>query len=343
MVDRPSLSSGVQTRRSFLAAAGIGSVASFAGCLSSGGSDNSTVRMQTSTSGTTAYTANQGLASAINDESDDLDVEVASSDGTEQNIGDLNGEDAEMVYIQNWSAHDIREGNEPYDGLDFDLTQVFHFYDLPWYFITNNEDLETLSDIESGMTVSPTPEGSGTAAGLERALEYAVDEYERGNADYSEQGSQMNENQLDVGVGTLMNFTAVPSWMEDNMSSVDLRVLDVDDSTAEEWEDDDRVLAQPVDTSALEDAETPGEIPAPTFSYNFVARADLDYDTVYDFLEVMHEYRSDLEEYNALLGFFEEEEFFVKNPYEGIPFHEAAADFYDEIGIWSDDFESAGN
>jgi len=29
----------------------------------------------------------------------------------------------------------------------------------------------------------------------------------------------------------------------------------------------------------------------------------------------------------------------VTDVYEGIPFHPAAADFYQEIGVWKDEFE----
>ncbi|WP_246998228.1 TAXI family TRAP transporter solute-binding subunit [Halosolutus gelatinilyticus] len=347
-------SHGCRSRRSILAATGVGTASALAGCLGGdsngegsddgsgdGGSGETTVRMRTSTASTTAYAANQGLASAVNDGTDELFVEAQTSQGTEANLGALNGGDAEMVYIQNWSAYEVREGVEPFDQLDFEMTQVFHFYDLPWFFITDDADLETLSDIGDGTTVSPTPSGSGTAPALERALGYATDGYERVSTGYGEQGNAMNENQLDVGVGTLMNFAITPSWLQEIASSVDLRVLDVDDSTAQAWEDDERLLSQPTDVGQIENATTPGEVPAPTFSYNFICRGDLEYDTVYTFLEAMYEQRSSLSEYHGILGTFEDDAFWVQNVYENVPFHPAAADFYEEIGVWSDDFDRA--
>ncbi|WP_137291315.1 TAXI family TRAP transporter solute-binding subunit [Natronorubrum halophilum] len=339
MVSEPSASSSGKTRRSFLAATGVGTALALAGCTGSNG--ETTVRMRTSTSETTAYGANQGIADAVNDQSDDLFVEAQTSQGTEANLGALNNEEAEMVYIQNWSAQEVREGADSFAELEFEMTQVFHFYDLPWFFITD-EDLETLSDIEPGMTVSPTPEGSGTAPALERALEHAVDDYDRGSATYGEQGNQMNENQLDVGVGTLMNFGIVPGWLDEIAGSVDdLRVLDISDETAEAWAGDDRILDQTVDTGVIDNADTPGEIPAPTFAYNFIARNDLDRDTVYNFLEAMYAQREELGEYHAVLGTFENEAFWVDNMYDDVPFHEGAADFYEDNDMWSDDFVRA--
>lgn len=134
-----------------------------------------TVRMKTSEQGTTGHAANEALAAVMNDNLSDLTIEAQTSDGTEENIGDIASEDIEMGFLQNWTAREFRDGVEPFDELDFEMTQIFHYYDLPWFFITNNMDLETISDLEDGMTVSPTPSGSGTAPGLERALELALD------------------------------------------------------------------------------------------------------------------------------------------------------------------------
>ncbi len=134
-----------------------------------------TIRMKTSEQGTTGHAANEALAAVMNEHLDELSIEAQTSDGTAENIGDIASESIEMGFLQNWTAREFREGVEPFDELDFELTQIFHYYDLPWFFITNNLDLESLSDIEPGMTVSPTPSGSGTAPGLERALEHATD------------------------------------------------------------------------------------------------------------------------------------------------------------------------
>lgn len=357
MVRQGSHTHGNRSRRSFLVAAGLGTTATLAGCLGGGdengdgnessgngdgGNGETQLRMRTSESTTAAYGANQGIASAVNENTDDLFVEAQTSPGTEANIGALNNEEAEMVYIQNWSAREVQEGVEPFDQLDFEMAQVFHFYDLPWFFCTANEGVETLSDVESGSSISPTPEGSGTAPALEQALSHAVEDYERTSVGYGEQGSAMNEGRLDVGVGTYMNFQIVPSWLQEMMGTVDLRVLGVDDDVLEEWENDDQLLIQSFSGDDLENAAyAPDEVHCPTFAYNFVSRSDLDYDTVYTFLETMYEQRDGLEEYSAVLARLAEAEFWVENMYEDVPFHAAAADFYEEIDVWSDEFERA--
>ncbi|WP_323170965.1 TAXI family TRAP transporter solute-binding subunit [Natrialba sp. PRR66] len=342
MEDRPISTNRGTTRRSLLAATGIGTATALAGCLGGdeGDVEAGTVRMRTSQSTTTAYSANEGIAKVISDNNDDLTVEARTSEGTEANLGALNSQEAEMVYIQNWSAQDVQEGAGDFDQLEFEMAQVFHFYDLPWFFLSPG--LESLSGIESGTTVSPTPRGSGTAPALERALDYATDDYNRTSVGYGDQSGSLNEGSLDVGVGTYMNFSIVPGWVQEMLNSADLNILDVDDSTLEEWENDDRLLIQSFSGDEIDGTQNaPEEVHCPTFAYNFVSRADLDYDTVYDFLETMHENRSALEEYSAVLARLDDEAFWVENMYSDVPFHAAAADFYEEIGVWQDEFERA--
>lgn len=342
-------------RRAFLVATGAGTTG-LAGCLggdeprpvdeggenngNGGGDGETTLRMQTATSTTAAYAANQGIAAAVNENTDGLFVEAQTSPGTEANIGALQSGEAEMVYIQNWSAVDIQEGVEPFGDLDFSLNQVFHYYDLPWFFCSGNEELNSIADIGSDTTVSPTPRGSGTAAALEHALEYVTEEYDRVSEDYGEQASAMSEGRLDVGVGTYMNFEIVPGWLQEMMGTVDLRLLEVPDGVVEEWEADERLLAESFPGEDLSGATfAPEEIWNISFAYNFVCRNDLDYDAVYEFLETMYDNREGLSEYHALLTRLEDEEFWVENAYEGVPFHPAAADFYEEIGVWREEFE----
>lgn len=330
------------SRRSVLTAAGIGTTAALAGCLGGGGGGGRDLRMRTSTETTAAYAGNEGIAAVVNDTAEDLYVEAQPSAGTEANIGALNNEEAEMVYLQNWSAKQIVEGEEPFDDLGFEMVQVMHYYDLPWFFCTANPDMSSLADVTSDVTVSPTPEGSGTAPALEHAISYAADEYDRISIDYGSQASAMNEDRLDVGVATYMNFEIVPGWTQEMMSTVDLRVLEIEDGILDRWEDDGRLLVQSFPGEDLENAASvPNEVHTPTFAYNFVSRADLDYDLVYDYLSTLYENRQELEDYHAVLGKLEGEEFWTENMYDDVPFHAAAADFYEEEGLWRDEFERA--
>jgi TRAP transporter TAXI family solute receptor len=359
MAEKPSHAISPQTRRTVLAAMGGGATATLAGCI--GGDDSGvgdetleevqdvdTIRMKTSQRGTTAHTALTALASVLNENLEGLSVEAQTSDGTEENIGDIASGDIEMGFLQNWTARQFREGVEPFDQYEMELSQLFHYYDLPWFFITSNYDLEAVSDIGSGNTVSPTPDGSGTAPGLEYALEEPTGgNYDRISVGFTSQGGAMNEGRLDVGVGTLLNSQITPGWLQEAINSVDqFRVLDVQDSTASAWESDEKVLTTDVDMTVMEGADNenvdvPDEITIPSFSYNFVSRAELDPDAVTNFLETMWETREALAEEFGIFGYHDDPEFWVRNPYEGIPFHPSAAEFYRDQGVWNDEWEIA--
>lgn len=341
--DNPSI--GEFDRRTFVKTTGAAAVAGLAGCLEeasdgNGDEDGTTdIVITTATDTTAAYAASQGVAAVVNEHTDDVYVDARPSEGTNANVGMLSREEIQMGYIQNWTANKIKAGEEPFGDLDFQPNQVFHYYDLPWLFVTGNEDWTSVTDIEADSRISPTPEGSGTAEMLEHALSYAVDGYDRISVDYGEQSGAINEGRLDAGAATFLNFKLEPSWVQEMKNTVELRILDWPENVVSNLDNDDSVLVRDVDMTGFDGyAYASDSVAAPTLSYNFVTRDDMDYDAVYAMLETMYGNREQLADQHALLMEHTDGEFWVKNPYD-MPFHPAAADFYDEIGVWHDGLE----
>ena len=349
------------TRRRFIATTGGGAAAfGLAGCAGNGGNGGNgngngngngggsdapgadgNLIMTTSSSGTTAYAASQGIAAAIEDAGDDrVFVDARPSEGTDANVGRLNAQESDISYIQNWTAERIRRGEEPFDDLNFQPCQTFHLYNLPWIFATANSEWTNISDIGPDDIVVPTQRGSGTRPALEHALGYVLDEYETSSVDFGELGSAFSEGTIDTGAITLLNSDIEPGWVQEMKGTVDLRLLDWPDDAVEEMRDDDRLFVPDVDMTPFDGYDfAPDTIPGITFSYNFIVRDDLDYDTLYAMLETLWENRETLDEFNALLGYHAADEYWVTDMYDGLPFHPAAADFYEEVGIWRDEFE----
>ncbi|WP_245726752.1 TAXI family TRAP transporter solute-binding subunit [Natronorubrum sediminis] len=298
--------------------------------------------MLSSTEGTTAYAANEGLTAVVNEHTDDVFAEAQPSPGTEANIGSLMDEDAEMVFSQNWGMNLIMEEEEPYDELGFDVVQFFHFYTLPWFFVTANEEIESIADIDEETQVSPTPEGSGTAAPLEHALSFATDDFDRVSYDFAEQASAMEEGRLEVGVGSYMNLEIEPGWLQEMGGTVDYHIPTIPDEVHDEWESDSGIAVGTFPGDEIETASgAPDEVVTPIFEYNFVGRQDLTYDMVYAFLEALHENREELGGYHEVLSKLEDEENFTNELYEDVPLHAAAYDYWDEEGLLNDDHERA--
>lgn len=299
--------------------------------------------MVTSDSATASYASSQGIAAVVNEHgAGDVFLEARPSEGTDANVGSLDRGEAHIGMIQSWTAEQISRGEDPFDDLSFEAAQTFHLYDLPWVPATANE-WESLTDIEPDSRVNPTAAGSGTAPPLEIAWEELADlEYERVSFGFGEMGGAMSEGRLDVGAVTFMNDAIEAGWLQEMKGTVDLRVLDIPENVEQEWREDDRIgeMVQELDLTPFEGYDwKPDTTPAITLSYNFVVPADFDYDAVYDLISTLHEHRDDLATYHAVLEFHEDEEWFTHNMYPQLPFHEAAADYYEEVGLWQDEWE----
>lgn len=296
--------------------------------------------MTTATETTAAYAMSQGLAAVVNDNSDSVRVDARPSEGTNANVGRLQQGDSHIAYIQNWVAEKLMNGEDPFGSIDFQPNQVMHFYDLAWFLASPNGGWQSTADIESDSRVSPTPRGSGTAEMLEAAIGYTTDEYERVSIDYGGQGSAMSEGRLDVGAATFVNLTVEPSWLQDMKSQTDLSILGFPDDAVAQMEEHPGIILSEIDISQFDGyAYAPDPLVTPTFSHNFVVRNDFSYDAVYEYLSTLYENRDSLGDKHGLLASHAEDETWTENAYEQVPFHPAAADFYEEKGMWNDDWQ----
>lgn len=338
-------------RRKFLkGAAGAVGLTALAGCFGDSGNSgpentpgaDGEMIMTTSTETTAAYSMSQVIGNSVTQNSD-LSVQARPSEGTNANIGRLDRDESDISYVQNWTASKVANEEEPFGNLNFQPMQVFHLYDLAWFLCTANDDWTSVADIGSGDRISPTPRGSGTAEMLEYALSFMTEDYERVSIDYGSQGGAMSEGRLNAGAGTFINGTVEPGWLQQMKGTVGLRLLQWPGDTVAELEEDPAIIMNSVDTSGFDNYEyAPETLNTPGLAYNFVVRGDFSGETLKTFLNTLWEQREGLGESNALLGPMADGEFWMENGYTTLPFHPAAAEFYQEKGVWNDDYEIGG-
>lgn len=344
MVDGSNRTDRITNRRAFLAA-GAGTTAALAGCLNSlneglgsSSGDGSQLTIVTAQSETGTYAASQGIATTVDKNADDITVEAQPSEGTEDNIGRLGRGEADIGMIQHRSAQKIMNGEEPYGDLGYTPNQIFHYNDLPWLFVTNN-DWTSLADVESGARISPTPGESGTRETLTEALETVVDDYEPISVSYGEQAGAMQEGQLDVGAITISNFDFEAAWIQEMKQTVDTRVLEWPEDALNTLENNPGVPVEPIDMTKFDGyAHAPDEAMGINIPYNFVVRNDHEYDYIYSFLETMYEHREKMKSDHPYLEYYMDDAWWTTRMYDDFPFHPAAADFYQEKGMWKDEF-----
>jgi TRAP transporter TAXI family solute receptor len=295
--------------------------------------------MTTSTETTTAYAMSQVIANAVSQNSD-LTVQARPSEGTNANIGRLQRSEIDIAYIQQWTASKIANQEAPFENLEYTPCQVFHLYDLAWFFCTANDGWTSITDVGSGDRVSPTPRGAGTAEMLEYALSFVTEDYERVSFNFGSQGSAMSEGRLDVGMGALVNGSVQPGWLQQLKGTVGLRMLQWPDDIVSRLNEDPSVLMTAVDTTGFDNYEyAPDSLNTPALSYNFVVRDNFSGESLKRFLNTLWEQREGLEQSNALLGPLANGKHWLRNGYTTLPFHPAAAEFYQEKGIWNDEYE----
>jgi len=279
------------------------------------------------------------MAAVVNENSESVFMEARPGEGTGANVGRLNRGEADVAFLDNWVAYQISEGNDPYADLDFRPNQVMHMMDANWLFTTPHGDIESMGDVGADTRVSIALPGSASRPYLEQALQHATDEYEVVDIGFTELSGPMQEGRVDVGAVPVLNSAVEGAYIEEMKSILDdVYVLGWPDDAAQALEDDGSINAVSVDMEAFEGyTDPPSEVLAPTLSYRFVAANSLDYDALYEILTILHENRESLDEYHALLAAFADAEYWLKSSYANMPYHPAAADFYQEIGVWRDD------
>lgn len=331
----------VLDRRSYITAVGAGAV-SLAGCA--GGEDpdgpaegeEELIWSITSSSSSTTISI-QGIAPVVNDNTEGIYMEGRPSEGTGANMGRLERDEAQVGYTQNYDAGRVANEVEPFDSLSFELNEVMHWLTTPWLFITPDESMSSIEDIGPDTRVSPTQTGAGTRDNLMLALDHVVDDYEAVSVDFTSQSGPFQEGSLDVGVVPIMNFEIEGAYAEEQKSVVDLHVLEWPDDAIEEIENDPLIEVMEIDASELEGyASVPDDQPmkTPGNAYNFVTRNDVSYDALYDTLNAMWDHRDGFGDIHALMTYHEDAEHWVDYTYPDVPFHPAAADFLEEIGVW---------
>lgn len=330
------------SRRRFVAAAGALGVSAIAGCLDGGsntgdggGSGTTDVVFSTVPEETGAYAMTQGMAAVVNENSDSVFMDARPSEGSAANVGRVNRGDADVAYSQSFSVNKLLNGDEPYDQIDVTFNQLFHVYSVENLFVTAN-DWEMVNEA-GGSRISPTPRGSGLAPALERALDYALDDYERISVTQGEQASAMSEGSLDVAHGTVLNEEIEPSWLQEMKNVIDASLLFWTDEEAQQIADDPYLNIKEVEMSDGW-AHGSGEIRrCVTEPYGFIVNSEVEDEVINEIVSILMENREELGEYASLLSYYSDEEFFIPQFNRDMPFHPGAADVYEAEGIWEDD------
>lgn len=331
-------------RRTYLTTAGAVTGTTLAGCTGGGGGDGGNDIITLSFEGNSStYAFVQGLSAFFTENIDEYDFSAKASSSISAIPRGLAQDDIDIAPFHNVGMSKKARDVAPYDQIDKDFYQVFHMYQLLYVYMTANLDWTTVGDVASGATISPGTEGSPNREVMEHVLEeYVGLDYAADNVSFSDQPSALNEGRLKVGAFSFINNGGIiPGWLDQGLGQVDLNILEIPDEAYQNRNEDEQLFLNTAEaTDEIRDRfESVPENPVQTtdINYNFIVRAEMDYDKVYSIVKTMFENRDSLADYHGMGAFFTEE-YFSQSGFKDVPFHPAAADYYQEVGIWNDDY-----
>lgn len=342
--------SGVQ-RRWFLQVTGAAGTAGLAGCsgITGDGGDDGSIEYDdrlvivSHESGSAGNAAMQGMAATVNEHTDKVRLDAPPSSGPADNVGRMDRGEAHIGQVQDWVINAALEGEDPYGELSFSPQQVFTLYTVPWLFVTANENIQEITDIGSDTGIVIGPGGSGTRDLFRKVLSlYDVTDYQIKDIPFTDQASAFADGRIDVGLTNVLNSAVEPGWVQEIKATTDqLGIVRWPDG-GQALVDNGVVGTQEWDISDYHEGyelyEPPKMYTSVLESYNFIARHDVPEDLLSAVLETSYDNREEMAERHALLTFYGNDEFWVSGIWDDVPFHPSAANFYQDMGIWNDNW-----
>ncbi len=339
-------------RRNFLkgaSAVGAVSVAGLAGCLGEGGNESELV-VGTAASSTANYAAMQGFGSAVNENTDDVYLDVRPNDGMAANIGALNRGEMDLALLTDYNAMLIERGEDEYDDINYDLTQLLKTATTEWILVSNDDGITSYDDIDADTSVSAGPSGTAVMDYFIEIMDLLDIEFDETPVGFGDMGSALEEGRIDVGLSATNNAPTAdeeedtglisPGWVQQLQGTSDVHPLDMDDDQFQIVADEFTTFD--IDSELLEGyASTPDSVPGMVQTTYLCAPADADGELITAMMETAWDQREDMGTYHDFLSYHQFDEHWTRFSFEGFPFHDAAADFYEEVGLWEDDLERA--
>lgn len=191
--------------------------ASSAGEPTGGGTGNETANISFATSGQggTFYVAGSGMASYINSNAENIQMNAEVTQGVVENLRLISSGQTEMGFSYGSTAYNMQRGLAEFEGQQYDgLRGVARIHNGALNFVTlENTGITTLDDL-AGKDVSIGPQGSGSAAVAEEFLRSAGlwDKINIQNLGFEDSASSLRDGHIDAFI--IGGTTPVPSLIE---------------------------------------------------------------------------------------------------------------------------------
>lgn len=207
-----------------------------------------------------------------------------------------------------------------------------------------SSDLQFMSDV-GGSTVGLGPSGASFNDPVRDAINVAVGD---GSVDYQptsvgQEASALASDRVDAQVVPIVVNHLNPSHISQMYVENETRIMSYQEDVVEQIRSQTNVGLAATPNGDLPDnvVEFAGENESVLTQsrYSLLGTSDVSADTVYTYLSTLWENREQFGEAHAGARAFSDIEFWTVSVVPDIPVHPGAAEFYQEMDVWSDEYE----
>ena len=311
-----------------------------------GGGEDLQLRVGTSAGGT----QDVGLAveRAVSQHSDTLDYSTVESPGYIGTIYRLDQDQFDAGITDNNSLDKAMndEGDFAEQGVDTLPYQGFYAFPYAIYLVAREEtDIETFDDL-AGKNVYPAEPGYSTRATTLDvwSQEPTRDVYEEMNImdmGVGDAAGAMEEGRIDASIAYGTPGVRYTGWVQEYAARVDVKYVEPTDALIESAESFPGAGANrtPYDEWDMGQDIGTDEVFHWDLEVKYVFHPDANPDAVYELCRVVYEHNDAVNEAEEQFNDFEEVEDMHAAALEELPFHEGAANYYQDNDAWDDSYE----
>jgi TRAP-type uncharacterized transport system substrate-binding protein len=342
-----------ESRRNFLKIAGVAGAVGLAGCSggtgggATGSSGSSTTTVTMTGSGSFSLGTAQAMQRALRQESDSGELDVPEVPGSPASVQEYNRGNAASYSTENFTIVSARDGQPPFQseqgiapqGL---VNMLFHYY---WMGV-DGSGLETTDDLlEQDVNVWMFPAAWGSRR-VQEVIYQNADQWETiqdkvVNLEAGEVAGAIEEGRVDAFFGQGATYEGIPGWATEIDARHDVHVLETSDSLVGGIDSMPSIGTEEIEPYGWEQDVGTETVTAWNNGVQFCFGSDISDEAVYEICRVSHEHPDVLREAMPQYMDHSEPANMIENLLSGVPVHNGAADFLEEMGVWDDSMERA--
>lgn len=302
----------------------------------------------TSGSGTPTEAAGQALARACNEESDFLSLTVQNTDGWSANLIEHDQGTIPAMGVDNNSLANALVDEGPYENTPVEnLPHLgFMYTNLDIHFVaTEDSGVTSTADLyDGGYSIYPLQPGAGTRALAEDVLRQAGiwDVNDMLQVEFGDIAGAVEEGRADVIAMYGVNGVALSGWCEevDLRSGGTLDVIEFDDEFRQLVEDHGGT--QLIDTDPYGYEQDVTGITSTMSAFQLIGQwafgSEVPADVTYEIARISSEHWETIAESDPTTLDHSDPETMTNGVIPEIPIHPGVADYWEEHGVWNDDW-----